>query len=168
MCDAKSANLLRAVRTIEQKGLDGFDEAATFVGRNTAIIMTVTMLIAKSFHGTDGETKAEIYEALKCLGLHKTRRDPLAQIGGLTRREQDVVELISRGMRNKEAARELRISPRTVEDHRSNAMKKRGVANVHALTVLLMEMRMEQSCALSGNGTDRTYEDSHQVLAEMV
>ena len=42
----------------------------------------------------------------------------------LTRREREVMELVSIGKSNKEIARELEISPKTVEVHRSRVMEK--------------------------------------------
>ena len=45
---------------------------------------------------------------------------------GLTARERDVLARIVAGDQNKEAARALGISPRTVEIHRANIMRKTG------------------------------------------
>lgn len=47
----------------------------------------------------------------------------------LTAREHDVLERIARGSSNKEAGRELGISPRTVEVHRARIMEKLGAKN---------------------------------------
>jgi FixJ family two-component response regulator len=47
----------------------------------------------------------------------------------LTFRERQVLELIARGCTAKEAGRELGISPRTVEVHRSHLMTKLGARN---------------------------------------
>lgn len=44
----------------------------------------------------------------------------------LSRRESEVLELLSAGSSNKEIARHLAISPRTVEIHRANMMSKLG------------------------------------------
>jgi FixJ family two-component response regulator len=51
----------------------------------------------------------------------------------LTRREREVLEQIVAGASNKEAARQLGISSRTIEDHRANIMKKVGVKNAAEL-----------------------------------
>lgn len=48
----------------------------------------------------------------------------------LTARERQIAGYLCKGWENKEIARELRISPRTVEDHRLNIMKKCGVRNL--------------------------------------
>jgi FixJ family two-component response regulator len=47
----------------------------------------------------------------------------------LTRREREVLEQFSAGASNKEAGRHLGISPRTIEYHRANIMKKLGARN---------------------------------------
>jgi len=47
----------------------------------------------------------------------------------LTLREQEVLAKIAAGASNKEAARELGLSSRTVEDHRSSIMRKIGAKN---------------------------------------
>jgi DNA-binding NarL/FixJ family response regulator len=44
--------------------------------------------------------------------------------GGLTRREQEIAELVARGMTNKEIATALIISRRTVETHIENILVK--------------------------------------------
>jgi DNA-binding CsgD family transcriptional regulator len=47
----------------------------------------------------------------------------------LTRREREVLNLISEGCSNKEGALRMRISPRTFESHRAEAMRKLGARN---------------------------------------
>lgn len=51
----------------------------------------------------------------------------------LTAREQEVLRLIAEGMSNKEVAKALSISVRTVEHHRLNIMRKLDVSNVTGL-----------------------------------
>jgi DNA-binding CsgD family transcriptional regulator len=48
----------------------------------------------------------------------------------LTHREQVVLAQVVKGASSKEAARDLSISPRTVEFHRRNIMRKLGARNV--------------------------------------
>lgn len=47
----------------------------------------------------------------------------------LTRREREVLSLISEGCSNKEGALRMQISPRTFESHRAEAMRKLGARN---------------------------------------
>lgn len=50
--------------------------------------------------------------------------DATSRIAGLTPREREVLELLVAGKPNKIIAHELQISPRTVEIHRANLMKR--------------------------------------------
>jgi DNA-binding CsgD family transcriptional regulator len=47
----------------------------------------------------------------------------------LTRREREVLNLVSEGYSNKQGALRMRISPRTFESHRAEAMRKLGARN---------------------------------------
>jgi len=56
------------------------------------------------------------------------------KLGSLTNREKGILKLIAEGHKNKEIAEELFISPKTVERHRANLMKKLDMHNASALT----------------------------------
>jgi DNA-binding CsgD family transcriptional regulator len=47
----------------------------------------------------------------------------------LTARETQILELVCSGLTSKMIAKNLRISPRTVEKHRANLMRKSGARN---------------------------------------
>ena len=47
----------------------------------------------------------------------------------LTKREREVLRLISEGFSNKQGALRMQISPRTFESHRAEAMRKLGARN---------------------------------------
>ena len=64
--------------------------------------------------------------------LHFPGREPL------TRREREVLSQFAAGSSNKEAGRHLGISPRTIEDHRANIMKKLGARNAADLIRIVM------------------------------
>ena len=51
----------------------------------------------------------------------------------LTLREQEILELIWAGFKNKEVGQRLKISVKTVEAHRANMMKKMRVSNTAQL-----------------------------------
>jgi FixJ family two-component response regulator len=71
-------------------------------------------------------------DASKIVSLHFPGREPL------TRRERDVLEQFASGASNKEAGRQLGISPRTIEDHRANIMKKLGARNAADLIRIVL------------------------------
>jgi FixJ family two-component response regulator len=56
----------------------------------------------------------------------------------LTPREREVLQLISNGESNKEAGRELGISPRTIEVHRARIMEKLGARNTADLMRIVL------------------------------
>lgn len=57
----------------------------------------------------------------------------------LTQREREVLKLIGEGYKNREIADELCISPKTVEKHRANLMRKLDLHTTAALTNLAIE-----------------------------
>jgi FixJ family two-component response regulator len=63
----------------------------------------------------------------KISSLHIPGREPL------TRREREVLARLAAGASNKEAARQLGVSSRTIEGHRAKIMKKVGVRNAAEL-----------------------------------
>jgi FixJ family two-component response regulator len=70
--------------------------------------------------------------ASRVASLHFPGREPL------TRREREVLAQFTSGASNKEAGRHLGISPRTIEDHRANIMKKLGARNAADLIRIVM------------------------------
>jgi PAS domain S-box-containing protein len=64
------------------------------------------------------------------------RTDAADQIGSLTKRQREILNLILAGHRNKNIAADLGISQRTVEAHRAVIMKKAGVKSLPALARL--------------------------------
>jgi FixJ family two-component response regulator len=76
--------------------------------------------------------QAESNSASRIATMHFRGREPL------TRREREVLEQFTAGASNKEAGRHLGISPRTIEDHRANIMKKLGARNAADLVRIVM------------------------------
>ena len=56
-----------------------------------------------------------------------------ARLSGLTDREREVAEFLLAGRTNREIAESLRLSPRTVENHRARLMEKLAVRNLPEL-----------------------------------
>lgn len=65
------------------------------------------------------------------------------RISNLSRREREVLEWLAEGSSNKVIARQLEISPRTVEIHRANMMTKLGARHAAEAVRLKMEAQME-------------------------
>lgn len=63
-----------------------------------------------------------------------------ARINQLTRREREVLALMVRGKSSKIIARELNISPKTVDVHRSRLMEKVGAKSLAELIRLVIEL----------------------------
>ena len=61
------------------------------------------------------------------------RATVMERFASLTSREREVMELVSAGKANKVIAAELNLSPKTVEVHRANVMKKMEVDSVAEL-----------------------------------
>ncbi|WP_441235642.1 LuxR C-terminal-related transcriptional regulator [Bradyrhizobium sp. 930_D9_N1_4] len=62
----------------------------------------------------------------------------------LTDRQQEVCNLVIQGMTNKQIARALQISHRTVEDHRTDVYAKMDVPNSTALVHKLLSARIAE------------------------
>lgn len=86
--------------------------------------------------------EAELYGAEKRRAVEARSR-----IATLTQREREVLDWLTEGLSNKLIARELGISPRTVEIHRANMMAKIGAT--HAAEAV--RLRIEADLAASGD-----------------
>jgi two-component system response regulator FixJ len=80
--------------------------------------------------------------------------DIRARLATLTAREQELLELIVRGLPNKNIATELGISIKTVENHRGSLMAKTGAANVADL--VRMRMLATGATAVPAAGSAQT------------
>lgn len=82
----------------------------------------------------DGEAFSRLVSHMMAdAGRHAEARRRLVEarqrIDALSRREREVLDWLSDGCSNKAIARELDISPRTVEIHRANMMQKLGASH---------------------------------------
>ena len=93
----------------------------------------------------DQELLEKITHALEVNARAQAERSDLARIEerleSLTPREREVMELVVVGKANKNIARELGISQRTVEIHRARVMEKMKVRSVSMLVQLVMKAR---------------------------
>ena len=81
-------------------------------------------------------------------GDQRTAVPAVAQ--SITEREREVLTRIALGNSNKLIARELGVSPKTVEKHRSNLMRKLQLHNAAAITMFAIRNGMTGSAPLSG------------------
>ena len=117
---AGSEHVARAVR----EGADGYLLKDSAVQELVAAIEAV--MAGRSYYSpTVQEQLSHIVRAGSALAR------PLDQ---LTDRERDILKLVARGLSTKEIASRLDISPRTVDTHRANLMRKLGLKSVALLT----------------------------------
>jgi len=115
-----------------QGGADGYVlKDAT----HSELLMAIkNVLIGKPYlsHGISGKVIEGYLEGRKTLNT-------TSAWDTLTQREREILKLIAEGYKNREVADYLCISPKTVEKHRANLMKKLDLHNTAALTALAME-----------------------------
>ena len=104
--------------------------------------------IEKPFRGT--EIVARLNEAIGAYARRHAQNSSIATLHfpgrePLTRREREVLEQFTSGASNKDAGRTLGISPRTIEDHRANIMKKLGARNAADLVRIVMTAQQRAS-----------------------
>jgi DNA-binding NarL/FixJ family response regulator len=117
--------------------------------------------------GADGyvlkdESKQELLAAIRCVrggqsylspGISRRVVDGFLQNGprakhgrtsweDLTPREQEVLKLIAEGFRTRDIAKHLSLSPKTIEKHRANMMRKLDLHNVSAVTAYAISNRL--------------------------
>ena len=94
--------------------------------------------LTKPFSGDD--LLSAIHQALERDRAARATREAedavRAQLGKLTARERDVLELVTAGMSNKEIAAKLGIVEQTVKQHRGQIMRKLGAQSVADLVRL--------------------------------
>ncbi len=92
---------------------------------------------------TEDELRRMIAHVHSDAGRHAEARrrliDARRRIGTLSKREREVLDWLSEGCSNKAIARNLEISPRTVEIHRANMMDKLGANHAAEAVRLRLE-----------------------------
>ena len=84
------------------------------------------------------ETEAEVFGAARRRMIEARDR-----VASLSAREREVLDWLAEGSSNKAIARELEISPRTVEIHRANMMNKLGASHAAEAVRLKLEAKLE-------------------------
>jgi FixJ family two-component response regulator len=118
--------------------ISGQGDIATAV---SAIKSGALDFIEKPFRGNEIVTR--LNEAIEAYARRQAAASSIGSLNfpgrePLTRREREVLEQFTAGASNKEAGRHLGISPRTIEDHRANIMKKLGAKNAADLVRIVM------------------------------
>ena len=80
----------------------------------------------------------------------KTVTDAAARISFLSPRERQVLQLLTAGKSNKEVARDLGLSSRTVEVHRARLMAHLGVGSLAEAVRLFVQAELEPQAGSSG------------------
>ena len=81
-------------------------------------------------------------EAERLTAQRQRKMEARDRIAGLSPREREVLDWLSEGSSNKTIARELEISPRTVEIHRANMMQKLGARHTAEAVRLRLEAQI--------------------------
>ena len=100
------------------------------------------MLAIRNVHGGQRHFASALVE-----GLLEHRQERAAQselIRDLSEREVEVLAALAEGLGNKEIGDRLFISPRTVDTHRTNLMKKLDIHNVAGLVRVAMKAGLVQ------------------------
>ena len=165
LLDQVAADVL--ITDLDMPGMDGFELAAKAAKRHVDLrILILSMheeaaLVKRAMeagaHGyviknacKDELVRAirEVYAGRTYFGgsvAHVLLGKPLVKEGGavllqdLTEREVEVLTALSQGLDNKEIGKRLFISPRTVDTHRTNLMRKLDTHNVAGLVRLAIK-----------------------------
>lgn len=150
-CDGEPEGcLLLDLRMPEMDGLAlqqalkhrGFEIPVIFISANGSIPATVAAVRegALDFLEKPFSVQSLIERVEEALAVDRRRRRGRSEgravrqrWASLTGREREVMDLVTEGLSNKEVARVLGISPRTVENHRAQVMEKMGAENLPEL-----------------------------------
>lgn len=96
---------------------------------NIADLSTSLPNLESLFRSANPQPVVDSEEAQQFFGWMDRRERARQKMSRLSRREHQVVSLVSDGLPNKSIARELDISVKTIEKHRANATRKLGVGS---------------------------------------
>ncbi|WEK03314.1 MAG: LuxR C-terminal-related transcriptional regulator [Candidatus Devosia phytovorans] len=130
-------NLLRRIRAIRgEVPVVMMVDVPDLTGAVAAMKLGATDVISKPI---DSDHLLMVLRDNLRLGLRNGHRNSdIRGLAQLTPRERQVLHLITSGQSNKEAGRELGISPRTIEVHRARVMEKLGARNTADLMRIVL------------------------------
>ena len=119
--------------------ISGFGDISTAVKAMKAGVLD---FLEKPFKGQDllALVKNAIAKHKIDRTKHKSQNKTQERINSLTKREKEVMGLVVSGMINKDIAKQLVISIKTVEVHRANVMVKMAVTSVTDLVRMSLEV----------------------------
>lgn len=128
---ARDAELQTAVQAIKKGATDFIEKPFTF-----ALLMDMV--------------NGAIAQLDKQSAVQSRRDDAASRVNHLSARELDVMHGLLAGLTNKALARELNLSPRTVEMHRANMMKKIGVKKLSEAIQVAMDAEINSPFVANG------------------
>lgn len=134
------ANILLLADETDRKTLNEFLESGAFglihKSAHRFELVDAAEKVAKGERYLGKQFSKMMTEEYKRLAHKKKHPDPIKSI---TNREREVLGLLTEGLTSTEIAEKLYISPRTVEKHRTNLLKKLDLKNTAALVRFAME-----------------------------
>ena len=121
----------KIVKSAFKAGVDGY--ILKTIGISELMDAIETVLEGKTYMGKGVRLNAMDAYTSKVGGLNGQFEDKFIKKYNLTKRELEILRLITQAMSNKEIAKELFISDQTVSVHRKNIMRKLGVSNTAGL-----------------------------------
>ncbi len=137
---APEANILLLADETDRKTLNEFLESGAFglihKSAHRFELIDAAEKVANGERYLGKQFSKMMTEEYKRLAYKKKRPDPVKSI---TKREREILGLLTEGLTSTEIAEKLYISPRTVEKHRTNLLKKLDLRNTAALVRFAME-----------------------------
>lgn len=129
LCEYSSSKIVRAAL---EAGADGYLLKS---GNPEELCRAVAQIRSgETFLGAGVQlNKTRRQQAKKLLAQRYMAEDPFLKKYSLTKRELEILQLITQAMSNKEIGKTLYISDQTVSVHRKNIMRKLGVSNTAGL-----------------------------------
>ncbi|WP_290876548.1 response regulator transcription factor [Gracilimonas sp.] len=134
------ANILLLAEDTDQKTLDEFLDSGAFglihKSAHHLELIDAAQKVAKGERFLGKQFSKMMTKEYIRLARKKKRPDPIKSV---TKREREILGLLTEGLTSTEIASKLYISPRTVEKHRTNLLKKLDLKNTAALVRFAME-----------------------------
>ncbi|MEM1320749.1 MAG: response regulator transcription factor [Bacteroidota bacterium] len=121
----------KIVKSAFKSGVDGY--VLKNVSKEELVRGISEVLQGHTFLGEGVKLNAILENVTKHTDANLFFEDKFIKKYNLTKRELEILRLISQAMSNKEIAKELYISDQTVSVHRKNIMRKLGVSNTAGL-----------------------------------